>query len=197
MTNAERLRTLRVKAVAEGRCLECRMRDADPGLKTCRVCLDAKADRKSNNKANQLCGCGAEPRPGRATCQPCADSSARYDKKRREDAIDNGLCPRCRRSPCEPGRRSCSSCLKELAESALDLRATRIAEHRCAGCGATEIASLTMCADCIQRNRDHSTAGRARDAAGVPRRPYARRTRAAPPPDRDHPPVETPAEIAT
>lgn len=53
MTNAEYLRTRRAAKSALGKCNECSLRDAEPDLRTCRVCLDSHRDRHIRQRSRR------------------------------------------------------------------------------------------------------------------------------------------------
>lgn len=73
------IRTLRVAAVADGRCYECRKRPARPGLRRCQVCTDRNRQRRRDTAGQGTCYnlCGRPRAPGRARCAECLDKAKR------------------------------------------------------------------------------------------------------------------------
>lgn len=80
MTNAEYLRMLRQRAIAEGRCSMCRARPVRTGRKLCQLCCK-KNDVKNRARYAALLAsgrcprCGAAPVDGRKLCAACLERS--------------------------------------------------------------------------------------------------------------------------
>lgn len=143
MTNAEYLRGLREKAVAEGRCAMCRARPARKGRRTCQHCISSVKDKQHANLAAGLCRCGRMPAPGTKTCSRCAEIAARRDQRRRDRTHAAGLCGVAKsHGPVAPGRVLCEACLARNAERTLDEYHQRVMLGLCAyiGCKLNAIS---------------------------------------------------------
>lgn len=80
--------------------------------------IDQQARRRDELKAKglcQLCGKNAA-RPGRWSCQGCADRRKSFHRQLKQRAEDEGLCVRCVRNPKKPGRTKCDTCLTYYRE---------------------------------------------------------------------------------
>ncbi len=140
MTNAEIIRGLRAKAVAEGRCQTCRCRPALPSVKWCRVCADrskqARIARNKRRKGKDCTRCGASVgRMGRSACQACADKEAKHALARGKRKRAAGVCANCK-STVVPGRSRCQIHLDAERDRQLAIsRASGAYPKDCSNCG--------------------------------------------------------------
>lgn len=132
--NAQYLRELRAAAVAAGKCLQCRLRPARPGLKTCLVCAVRRRLREERYASAGLCKCGRKPRSGFKRCVKCRRQASASHKRVRRRRLAVGQCAwhgRCCEAPAMPGRRMCGV---HLALSSL-MQIDRYARDRSVGVG--------------------------------------------------------------
>lgn len=143
--NAERLRELRAKAVAEGRCQQCRARPAKPRCVTCQHCLDARKDRKKRNVSSGLCKCGRAPAEGTLACASCTEIASKRDQRRRARNIADGVCTTARsHGPVTPGTVVCEACrVRALGYSATNYR-QRVDLGLCAYIGCKRNATSAL-----------------------------------------------------
>lgn len=99
LSNAEYLRELRAKAIAEGRCSVCRCREPRPGNRICDYCIRLARER-------QRTGRGLERR---------RRSDRAKSKRRIASRKERGLCITCGRNAPALNRVSCTGCLEAIA----------------------------------------------------------------------------------
>lgn len=163
MSNADRLRTLRQAAVANGLCYTCRCRPKTETSRYCAECI-AKGDayekaRADRYQAEGRCRCGRPPLQGRAQCARCQANSERVNGARKQRLIAAKLCVRCGDVKAAPDRLQCSGCCKRSAQDNRDRQRELIARGICriAGCGRRLKAGHTMCRSCLKEMREHGT----------------------------------------
>ena len=111
------------RSLAKGLCTRCNKNPVVPGHKRCRECMDyaKNMQRKYGNRTYQrkkkrieegLCKtCGKSAVPGKKQCEACLIRNRAYVKKYNQQAIEQGICPHCRRNPPAPNRKWCEECL--------------------------------------------------------------------------------------
>lgn len=139
MSNAEYLRELRRRAVAEGKCYMCRCRPVRTGARYCDECIKRTAAYK-DAIAYLLCLlCGADVAGlGVQHCRECSDRiSERVSTVRAQRVLDGqcSLCP----NDASPGQTMCVACLERLRLGAL-------ARNRASGAKPTN-----RCSICVER----------------------------------------------
>lgn len=119
MTNAEYLRALRAKAVAEGKCYSCRARPARVGARYCDECFQRRADHVKTVAYKKCVVCFADVRGrGTQTCAECSAKQRRRNAERREELLREGSCTRCG-AQVNPGNTMCVRCLDDARDRAI------------------------------------------------------------------------------
>jgi hypothetical protein len=101
--------------------------------------------------------CGKNSRPDRNLCSKCAKRQSKGSEKRREEALQQGLCPACRVRPSMPGVTRCSECDTKYSKDQRERRAYRKAHGLCKECGLKSLGK-TLCMACVLRQqlRNHN-----------------------------------------
>lgn len=101
--------------VCAGLCSQCGEAEAVPGRKLCSGCLAYLRIFRQQRRDAGLCPmCGREPRPGKKTCQVCADKQAALYRARRDRRRAAGECYSCG-APADGFR--CPRCAERVARS--------------------------------------------------------------------------------
>jgi hypothetical protein len=119
------------KGTVKGLCYRCRSRLTAKDLK--RINLKSKED------------------PSLGLCQSCADETSGYKKTRRENALQEGLCPICAKRKVDIGHTTCKKCLSASHRH-------RYIKGLCGKCGKKPIAknSISLCRGCLKENKRSS-----------------------------------------
>lgn len=113
MNNAEYLRHLRARAVADGKCYSCRCRPAKPRARYCAECIDRAKDFEHRLVKERRCTncCSNLPRGDRRlVCPGCRAEFKAKAEQMRAAWIAAGLCSYCGKQNAAPGRRQCIEC---------------------------------------------------------------------------------------
>lgn len=150
-------RARRAKAAAAGKCIECALRVPEAGKKTCRTCLDKKADRKAAYMEVGLCRCGHKPIGSRKRCSRCAKRDDMRELKRVRARKRLGLCWKCSdQTKAVAGRKMCRRHLDANAANFTRDANARVARGRCRHCQFKAAKGHTMCHQHLKRLRvDH------------------------------------------
>ena len=98
-----------------GTCSQCGEAEAVPGRRMCSSCLAYQRVVRAQRREAGLCGnCGREARPGKKTCQLCADKQATMYQARRDRRRAAGQCYSCGR-PSDAFR--CPRCAERVARA--------------------------------------------------------------------------------
>jgi hypothetical protein len=141
--NAEYLRALRAKAVAEGRCYTCRLRPAKPGARYCVECIARTTEYRERIRYVKCRNCGA-PVAGSQFCEDCAAKKAERSRRAALEAFASGLCTRCKEHPAHPGHAHCVECLDAQKDNQLARTRLRGARPRdaCSICTSLGLSGI-------------------------------------------------------
>lgn len=106
------------KAKAEGICVKCLKRKAEPGVTTCAECRknDSESAVKlyhSRARSGRCTNCGKPSVYGLAECEECRAKHRERENRIRQERFREGMCTRCGKHPNAEGRKWCTACLEK------------------------------------------------------------------------------------
>ena len=126
------------------KCTRCQ-NEALPNKKSCAACLQKDRDRRNRvrsvNKQKGLCIYCSEPSYGKWECKECVSKR----KKRYNDLISKGICPKCGINPLHLEKSKCIGCFHKSQERE-KIRKTRHKENGiCRHCGEKVLNNKAWC----------------------------------------------------
>lgn len=165
--NAVYLKHLRAKAIAEGKCGQCRKRPAKAGRKTCQECIDLSGIRRAAHYATSAARgmCSVCTQPALEGLRQCAKHHERQSTNHRRIAasrIAAGMCVHCD-SPLQTST-LCAKHARKMRQRVNEVAQRRIAAGLCRYCATPrgERSTETMCGDCADRLKVRSRVRTAR-----------------------------------
>lgn len=121
MTNAEYIKALRLRAVAEGKCYQCRCRPQKPGARYCVECMERNRTRERANYYKRCinCRCNLQSTWRRLLCPGCSHERNERTREERQKLKASGICSHCGKQPAAPRRLQCLACLEDTRLRAL------------------------------------------------------------------------------
>jgi hypothetical protein len=121
------------KAVMNGLCHRCR-------IKLTKKDLERYDKNKRGGRSSDL-----------KLCLKCFKETQEYKDQRRQEAIDNGICPDCMKRKIIEGKSKCRRCLSWTQRS-------RNIQNLCSKCGKRPLSkkSITFCDHCLKINKKNS-----------------------------------------
>ena len=106
------------------------------------------------NKAKGLCSCGNSPRPGKRSCEICAERMRRGSKEYKKRLREQGICLHCMTRPVDQDKTLCLICLERSNTAGKSRYRLRVDSGLCLTC-PKPATDGHHCDDCAGRVREY------------------------------------------